>query len=528
LAGNDQDGFARLLSHLNEDVYARADFVFYTPSLLRSNLNESDDYKAQFAKALQTRIQTQKARTKIRLFLSATGIQSTVPNNEELRKKWLDELKILTDPETLEKCNMETYVLEDACLPSVSLVFALARDWSRGGPYDIWFEPRVGITKKILFPKPKDERKTGDYAPMLDLKECPKAIQTILKNVEGGGQPLGTWIVGHGKEFTLPVPSLAILSAMRQEIQYYAHEGEVIRERTVCKSGGHRGFLKWKDGIRGAYLPNTGYGRLETNNVVSRTHEEFPSVDEFIFVGCAGGPGNIGDVFVSGEIYDQCYEKIERNKKKPPSTGPKPYKQETVAIPEYKDAVVKSESKDIITKPRGRDTITIRAELFTISKSESLYVAAENLFNSQSSDREEWKKIVTKYSKMALETVSREKPERTKDAIRLQEQLTTKLPEIKFGRLWSSDHNVNEKWFRDELIHGFQVQAFEMEGGGLARAATRIGKAYIEIRAISDRADGTRDDDLNQPFAFAIASACLEWFLSIRSGIADRPELNSS
>lgn len=53
-----------------------------------------------------------------------------------------------------------------------------------------------------------------------------------------------------------------------------------------------------------------------------------------------------------------------------------------------------------------------------------------------------------------------------------------------------------------------------MEGGGLAHAAQAMNRRYIEIRGISDMADGLRGkDDEYQPVAAATAHAAAEGFL---------------
>ena len=70
-------------------------------------------------------------------------------------------------------------------------------------------------------------------------------------------------------------------------------------------------------------------------------------------------------------------------------------------------------------------------------------------------------------------------------------------PEIRVfeGRVVSGDQFISSKEIKDALIAEFHPDCTEMEGASIAQAATLNNIPYVVIRAISDKADGSAQED---------------------------------
>jgi nucleoside phosphorylase len=496
--------------------YGELSIVLYTPSVLNDPAELLDPKRKEFAGALwdllKDRAQRKLSPTKgpsTVLHLTANGIQRTVPREGTLDnwKKWRTRLGQLSE---CDNGDVEILVYEET-LPSVSLLKGHNKRWTDWeSEFDIWLCPRVSITKHST----TDGTEEVPWMPYLH-RGWPEALDKVLSFLPKSEQPtrLREWINGNGKEYTFPIPTLALLSAMPDELQYYRSSDlvdPIIREQAPHGDEGNRGYIAFEQ-LHGVYLPKTSYGRIQIDNTVMRIHKEFPEIDDFVFIGCAGGDSasHIGDIVISSEILDQTHEYVNLEGKATirEERTERWDKMETLSLDPHVREVA----------PNSPNSITLKAKRFPLHDTD-LYRAAEKLYDYQSSESGEWRRCVEKYLKRSVQDIKNKHQEREKEADELLANLTTtRLPLISLGRIWSSDHNVNDLWFRDQLMTKFEVKAVEMEGGGLARAAYRIGKKCIEIRAISDNADGPRRDDLNQPIAFAVASACLEKFLKLKS-----------
>jgi WD40 repeat protein len=102
------------------------------------------------------------------------------------------------------------------------------------------------------------------------------------------------------------------------------------------------------------------------------------------------------------------------------------------------------------------------------------------------------------------------------------------VPEIRMGNVGTSMKNVNDPKVRDEWAKSnYRIMAFEMEGGGIATTANRFDKGYILIRGVSDTSDGTRNDDVLQPYASRVAAAFLAALFELIPGEHEPSELIS-
>ena len=63
------------------------------------------------------------------------------------------------------------------------------------------------------------------------------------------------------------------------------------------------------------------------------------------------------------------------------------------------------------------------------------------------------------------------------------------------GRVVSGDQFISSKEIKDALIAEFHPDCTEMEGASIAQAATLNNIPYVVIRAISDKADGSAQED---------------------------------
>lgn len=82
------------------------------------------------------------------------------------------------------------------------------------------------------------------------------------------------------------------------------------------------------------------------------------------------------------------------------------------------------------------------------------------------------------------------------------------------GPLLSGEKLVDDSTFKQELFHRYPTAiGGEMEGAGLASAASRQGKEWIVVKAICDWADGAKSKD-HQGFAAAAAVSLVEHVLS--------------
>ncbi len=96
--------------------------------------------------------------------------------------------------------------------------------------------------------------------------------------------------------------------------------------------------------------------------------------------------------------------------------------------------------------------------------------------------------------------------------------INEKMPEIKYykGVIASGDIFVSDKKRKEEINKTFGAIAVEMEGCAVAQAASRNGVPFIIIRAISDLADGTKDEyRFNLEDIAKLASKTVESFLTI-------------
>ncbi|MGB6463809.1 MAG: hypothetical protein WBF38_06260, partial [Nitrosotalea sp.] len=231
---------------------------------------------------------------------------------------------------------------------------------------------------------------------------------------------------------------------------------------------------------------------IDTAITISKLCKEFPSLKMIILVGIAGGSkdSKIGDVVVSSEIFGETYYTITN---KSDYSKSRQYTRTNETILEIRE------------KDEGGDSelrLIVRHKPITTMNLDSII---KNFNEDKTKNTQRWKKIIKKYLEGG--NVQRWK----------KDEIIKNGPKIIPGRIWSSNHNMRNKVIRDQLASTPNgVNAFDMEGNGLALAAGIFERKFVEIRGISDMSDGKRkqkEDKKNQFIAIATASACLESLL---------------
>lgn len=80
-------------------------------------------------------------------------------------------------------------------------------------------------------------------------------------------------------------------------------------------------------------------------------------------------------------------------------------------------------------------------------------------------------------------------------------------PKVVHGAIGSSNTLLRSWRLRDRLVKRHDIRAFEMEGAGTAEAVWQFGKSYLIIRGICDYGDDRTKDDTWHMYASAAAAA---------------------
>ncbi len=482
-----------LVNHIT--AYEELTILSYTPSFLIRK-DASTEIKKRYATEVLKRIkdkgnnpkQSEDPKTTT-VYIAESGLKEiskiSMKEKEELFETW-DEVIALSKkyPEQLK-----VYVIPDSDLPSMSFILGkVSGTWGNRAPWDLLIEYRIGVTKDNLFSMATSENKAKWFLNM-PLPQLPKEIKWVLNKLQRESTIIEfeEWVTKIDIKSSLPPPEVAILSAMPNEIVFYQKKfGGPYKN---YPSGINRGRFDFSDNEHLELIfPNTGYGRYNTHKSVTKLVLEHPNINSFYLTGVAGGSElmkvEIYDVVVSSEIVELVYEKI---------------------IP----TVVQEQLK------LGRKNLSLNDDIsfvFGVEKhsiDDSLKRQAQRLKELSVSDPGKWEGLLQYYTKDISNSEYKEKV-----------FSRNRLPVIHFGPIFSSDHNVNYKKFRDMISNEYGVFGFEMEGGGLAESCKSFGKKFLDIRGISDLCDSSDNqrekDPILQPIASAIASAALDWLLEIR------------
>lgn len=468
----DREKLRYFLEHFQR--YDEVTILSYTPCILLME-ERNTQFKAEYARALSKRCRSKKGKTTI--YAAESGLRSILkgsPSRIESNLKLWKELILLTNeyPD-----NLKIYVVKDEVLPCVSFVLAHVPEnpWGKRAPWDLLTEYRVGIKRDQLFTAGADTTRESKFEYHIISRESdlPEGIRWICDELESkNAQDFASWFENSHIENEPPMPEIAILSAMEKEARDYRLCIDPNISRLL--RGNQHGKICVKNCLHTLVFPPTKYGRYRTYETVCSVCEQFNGVKTFLFVGCAGGSPErvkIGDVVISSDIVDLIDEKI----------------------------LPKSARKS------GPDTFDISSDLQIEFRAQScgnvdsrLLNSAKGLCNITSQPR--WSELVKKHLSRCQNSTEKER-------------LLSEPPKIVVGPVWSSDHNINSSLLRDFLKDRYGVIAFGMEGGGLAAGAIKCKKNFIEIRGISDLADGQRNDNILQPLAMAMAAACAEALL---------------
>jgi nucleoside phosphorylase len=483
-----------MVNHIT--AYRELTVLSYTPSFLFPK-EAFTDIKMRYANELIKRIRNAGIETanphepkKTTIYLAESGLKeiSRLPmkDKEDLLNGW----DIVVSYVEKAKDRLNVYVVPDEDLPTVSFILGrVSGIWGNRSPWDLLVEYRVGVDKESLFSIATSEHLAKWFLNM-PLQDLPNEITWILQKLKDEVTITGfaDWIVKKDIRSTLPPPKVAILSAMPNEIVYYQNKFGSIYSK--YQSGIDRGRFELNNNAQLELIfPNTGYGRYFTHQSVTGLALKYPSIDSFYFIGVAGGSEvknvNLLDVVVSSEIIELVYEKMILG------TSPERPKMGRKILP-------------------LNDSLSFIFGVSNHSIDDSLKRHAQRLKDLSVSDPGKWEELLREYTKGLPSS-------EYKDEIFSGK----KLPAIHFEAIFSSDHNVNHKEFRDLISTEYNVYAFEMEGGGLAGSCKSFGKKFLDIRGISDPGNDPNNerivkDPILQPLASAVASAALDWLLQIR------------
>ncbi|MDG6949842.1 MAG: hypothetical protein JRM77_08380 [Nitrososphaerota archaeon] len=462
--------------HLLE--YDDVTMLLYTPSPLFSEELEVEQ-KRNFVNALRERCQKGK---KTNLYAAASGLRHIHDLTRTERDIDLKYWKEFIDIHSKYPGDIKLSVVEDQTLPCISFVLSKFPHGLEGrDSWDLMIEYRIGMKRDQLFKFGAGLQEEGVWEHREIKDKTPEGINGILERLrESKCPPFSEWIEREQISKRPPPPDVAILSAMPREMKYLLQR---MLQLKLFKENFH-GQIRAGPINHEIVYPPQSYGNKEIGQAVSFVHGQFPSLKIMMLVGIAGGvkESRVGDVVISDEIIGLESEKLLSAKGSEPKLDPS-----------YS-----------VLKLDGGQRLAIRPVRYQIS--DVMEKRANNLLAKKESNPQWWKKLVAKY--LAGVPASPEK-----------KYIETDSPQVSVGKIWSSDHNVDNETLRDAIQEEFKVKAIEMEGAGFAHAARRFSSVdSVDIRGISDSAasrDRKRERELLQPLAAATASACAEAFLEL-------------
>jgi nucleoside phosphorylase len=211
---------------------------------------------------------------------------------------------------------------------------------------------------------------------------------------------------------------------------------------------------------------------------------DYPTIEEILLVGIAGGVPNIlaaregrsgvddhvrkGDIVVSEQVMQYDFEKLEEDRSYNRSKTPAPSARllQAVNVLEQERLLGRRPWQDFISK-----------------------VGAEHGWHPPVSDQ--------------LFDFSCQPPKKLKHP---KTDKKRGIPEVHLGRIGSANILLKSHSVRDALREKHRIRAVEMEASGVADAAWNFSVGYITVRGICDYCDQSKDDKW-QTFAALVAAA---------------------
>lgn len=293
----------------------------------------------------------------------------------------------------------------------------------------------------------------------------------------------------HLKPTTRMHPRIGIITALPKEFAAMrAMLDNVQRIDVPARGGGRRYFLgevpvseNASHSIVVSLMPDMGNNAASV--IASHLLNQFPSVNDLIMVGIAGGIPNVskpndhvrlGDIVVSdrnGVVqYDLVKEEIEEIQHRHP---PRPPSARLLTAVRYMEA----------DELEGK-----RPWLIHIAR-------ADHIINAVRPPEEKDRLRDFAYPD-APESI-----EHPYDPRRIDSE-----PRVFFGTIASANTLLKNPTKRDALRDKFGVKAVEMEGAGIADATWSEGSGYLVVRGICDYCDADKTDDW-QEYAAIVAAA---------------------
>ncbi|KAI0520942.1 nucleoside phosphorylase domain-containing protein [Xylaria bambusicola] len=248
---------------------------------------------------------------------------------------------------------------------------------------------------------------------------------------------------------------------------------------TFGRIGGHNVVI--------AGLPSDGYGTVNAATVANNMHRTFPSVEDFLVVGIAGGTGltknadvRLGDIVVGDQVIQYDLRKELHDQKFQTKAFPlRPSERLRTALTKLKSTHLKDGSK----------VPTLICEM-----------VAENPKMKSFANRRSLKDFLfhDTYNHPELNNTC-DNCDRSKLVKRKRRE--TNDPKIYYGVIASGNSLIKSPEKRRELVEQFQALCIEMEGAGIIES-----HRSLVIRSICDYADSHKNKSW-QPYAAAAAAA---------------------
>ena len=479
----------------NIEAYSELTILSFTPSFFLP-FPEDDAEKEEYSRRLKSRLTEENVSKSVtKIFLAESGLKKMKTLDENEKKNHIEYWKELSKRSDKYPDNLSINVLKDDFLPPFSFFIGkTGGNWEPRAPYDVFVKYPVSISREHLFNL--SEKDKSEWIYHVPSKKLPKHIQLVMERLEElkNCEKFSKWFGENESDIMIPNPRIAIYSAMRREIQFY---GKVF----TLKGNGpnRRGYLSKGERRIDFAFPSLTYGKypiyFSATQLIEENTEGNTAIDKFYLVGVAGGLKDrvkLLDVVISKELVSVIYEKLVQRESVSSRSGRK----EIDLCDKFKWVI-------------GTKQYGIHQELLDL---------ADNLHEQLSFHNETWKQKIGEMIEI-LKEIDESKGSKLVD--KYNEITQGRLPDIVIEPMWSSDHNINSDCLSKELSDKYGVKAFEMEGGGLAEAlshSTRVQNRFLEIRGISDYAEGGRDhieDEILQTLATMTATAALKWLLEI-------------
>jgi nucleoside phosphorylase len=455
--------------------------VSYTPSaVLKSERNVPA--KNTLREGLMKRLANHKESM---LYFSSSGLETI----NETPKEEIDKFISLVNKNE----NSRALVLEDKDLPSVSIILGIKNRDNRGygGKCDVFVEYRIGIVRESLFKTGTslggDDKVWIQYH--LDEDHIPEPFKNLVNKLTmKQTESFEDWYI---KNVHYEKPSILIISAMPDEVRPVIND--LLKQKSIQQVNNRiMGTIETIDRKEiHCLIANVSYSRVSVATEITNILWAFPSIKYVFLIGVAGGGEGlaVGDVVISTSAENIYYENL-------------------LSESDYRVLNPKSNKIKII------DLSTIeRPKLFLKANSLAAPLSERNKIDSAIGSLDVSLLQDTEMDKLKMFISKHHPGDESIDFVKENLHLNVKI--------WSSDHNINNKELKQNLYDAYETNVFDMESGGFLaalneyRAFSNRDIGFGIVRGISDVSVEDRTNDRhNQRVAAVNALGFLEYFIN--------------